>query len=94
MTLKRTTADFLFYMPGQDGMGSCMSPVERGRWGMHMTNWGIYTHSKKKPGLFIAVNVLQDQKAFGSEINMASLLFVQFMLSQSLANTSQQSQAA
>lgn len=57
-----------------------------------MTN-GEYTHSKKKPGLFIAANLLKALKAFGPEINMASLLFVQFTLSQSLANTSQQSQA-
>lgn len=61
---------------------------------MHVPKQGICTHSKKRPGLFIVANLLQALKAFGIEINMASLLFVQFTLSQSLANTLQQSQAA
>ena len=59
-----------------------------------MTKWGIHAHSKQKPGLFIAANLLQALKACGSEINTASLLFAQFTLSQSLATTPQQSQAA
>lgn len=94
MALKRTEADLLFHMPGQDGMGPCMPQWKGEGWGMHMPKQGIYAYSKKQPGLFIAANLLQALKAFGSEINMASLLFAQFTLSQSLANTSQQSQAA
>lgn len=45
-----------------------------------MTKQGNIIHSKKKPGLFFAANLLQALKAFGSKINMASLSFVQFSL--------------
>lgn len=84
----------LFCIPGGVGMGSHMSPVVGVGWGMCVPKQGICMNSKKQPGLFTVANLLQALKAFGTEINMASLLFAQFTLSQSLANTLQQSQAA
>lgn len=84
----------LFYLPGGVGMVSHMPPVAGVGWGMCVPKEGICVHSKKQPALFIVANLLQALKAFGAEINMASLLFEQFTLSQSLANALQQSEAA